>query len=77
MEKAFHVTLKAFFVLKIFKSLSLLFGLLEKRFDLKEKVNFKMYEVTTWETNNCNKLTAQYIKKYKQLENETCSVDRI
>ena len=33
MKNAFYFTLKTFFVLKIFKFLSLLFGHVEKRFD--------------------------------------------
>ena len=54
IENAFYFTLKALFVLKIFKVLSSIFGHVEKRFDFKDKVNFKFYDVTIWETNNCN-----------------------
>ena len=46
--------LKALFVLKIFKCLSRIFGHAEKRLDSKDKVNFKIHDVTTWLTNNCN-----------------------
>ena len=53
MENAFYFTLKALFVLKRFKFLCWLFGQVEKRLDLKDKVNFKNY-ITTWETNNWN-----------------------
>ena len=33
--------------------LSRLFGHVKKRLDQKDKVNFKIYDVTTWLTNNC------------------------
>ena len=36
---------------------------LEKRLDEKDKVNFKICDVTAWLTNNCNTLVAQYLKK--------------
>ena len=45
MKNAFNVTLKALFVLKIFKFLSLCFGHLDKRFDQKVKVVSKFM---TW-----------------------------
>ena len=46
-KNAFYFTLKALFVLKIFIFLSQLFGHVEKR---KDKVNFKIYDVTAYET---------------------------
>ena len=54
MENTFYFTLKALFVLKIFKFLSWLFGNVEKHLDLKDKVNCEIYDVTNWLTNNCN-----------------------
>ena len=36
---------------KIFKFLPCLLGHTEKKLDWKEKVNFKIYDVTTWLTN--------------------------
>ena len=54
MKNAFYFTLKALFVLKIFKFLSWLFGHVSKRLDLKDMVNSKSYDVTVWLTNNCN-----------------------
>ena len=63
MKNAFHFTLKALFVLKIFKFLSCLFGHVEKRLDWKDQVNFKIYDVTFRETNDCNKLISKYLKK--------------
>ena len=64
MKNAFYFTLKALFVFKIFKFLSWLFRHVEKRldYDLKDKVNFKIYDITTWETNNCNIHIALYLR---------------
>ena len=62
IKNAFYFILKALFGLKIFKCLSLLFGDEEKHFDKKDKFNFKIYDVKTWETNNCNTHIAQYLK---------------
>ena len=44
--------LTALLVLEIFTFLSWLFAYLEKRFDKKGMVNFNIYEVTDWTTNN-------------------------
>ena len=63
MKNVFHLTFKALFVLKIYKFLSWLFGHMEKRLDQNNKVNFKIYDVTSWETGNCNTHIAQYLKK--------------
>ena len=46
MKNAFYFTSKALFVLKIFKFLSKLFGHVLKQLDLKDKVNFRFYDVT-------------------------------
>ena len=54
IKSAFYFTSKALFVLKIFEFFSLLFGRLAKRLDWKDKVNFKIYDVIAWFTNNCN-----------------------
>ena len=59
MKNTFYFTLKALFVLKIFKYLSWLSVCVVKRFDWKDKVNFKIYDVTAWLTNNC----AQYLEE--------------
>ena len=53
------------------------FGRAAKRHDQKEKVNFKVYEVTAWLTNNYNTHIAQYPEKYRQSENEIWSVNRL
>ena len=54
MKNAFYSTLKALFVLKIFKFLYSIFGHVEKWLDKKDKVNFKTCDITTLETNNYN-----------------------
>ena len=51
--KAMKPYLKGFFVLKITIILSWTFGHIEKRAWLES--NLKIYDVTTWFTNNCNK----------------------
>ena len=54
MKNAFCFTLEALLVFKIFTFLSWIFKHVEKALDEKDKVNFKTYDVTTWETNKCN-----------------------
>ena len=54
IKNSFYFASKAVFVLKIFKFLSWLFGHVAKWLDKKENVNFKLYGVTAWLTNNCN-----------------------
>ena len=74
MKNVFYFTLKAVFVLKIFKFLPWLYGHVEKLLDQKDKVNFKIYDATPWLINNCNTHIAQYFKKARQSDNESCSV---
>ena len=62
MNSAFYFILKAFFVLVIFAFLSWLFRYVEKRLDKKTMVNFKIYDVTDWTTNNYNPHIAQYLR---------------
>ena len=61
MKNAFWLILKALFVLKIFRFLSWLFGHVEKSDWLIKKIrlNFKIHDVTTWLTNNCNRHIGQ------------------
>ena len=54
MKNTFYFMLKTLFVLEIFTFLSLLFGYVEKQLDKKAMVNFKIFDVTEWETNNNN-----------------------
>ena len=77
IENAFCFTLKALFVLMIFKFLSCLFGHVGKWLDWKDQVNFKIYGITTWLTNNCNTHIYQYLKKERQSGNEIWSVNRV
>ena len=63
IKNAFYFLLKALFVLKIINFLSSLFGHTGKWLDQNDKVNFKIYDVTPWLTNNCNTYIKQYIKK--------------
>ena len=42
----------------------------EKPLDWKAKVNFKIYDVAIWLTNNFNAHIGQYLKKQRQLDNE-------
>ena len=63
IKNVFCFMLKTIFVLKIFKFLSSLFDHVEKRLDWKRKVNFKIYDVTTWLRNNCHTHVAQYFTK--------------
>ena len=77
MKNAFYFTLKVLSILKIFKFLPWQFSRVEKWLDQKDKVNFKIYDITTWETNNCNTHITQYLKKEKQSDNEIESANRI
>ena len=54
MKNDFYFTLKSPFILKVFKFCLDFFGRVEKRLDWRDKVNFEIYDVTTWLTNNCN-----------------------
>ena len=63
IKNAFYFILKALFVLKIFRFLSWLFGHVNKLLEKKYKVNFKIYDVTTSLTHNCNTDIAQYLTK--------------
>ena len=62
IKNDFYFTLKALFVIFV---------------DQKGKVNFKTYDVTTWERNNCNTYIVRYFKKLGQSDNEIWPVNRI
>ena len=55
MKNAFCFTSKALFALKVLNFLSWIFGRVAKRLDQKDQVNFKICDVASWLTNNCNK----------------------
>ena len=63
MKNSFYFFLKALLVLEIFTFLSWLFGHVEKRFDEKAMVNFNIYDITGWTTNNYNTHITQCLKK--------------
>ena len=55
VKNAFYFILKALFLLRVLNFLSWLFFQVEKAAWLeKDKVNFKVHNVTTWLTNICN-----------------------
>ena len=66
MKNAFYFTSKALLILKIFKFLYWLSGLVAKGFDEKDKVNFKFYDVTAWLVNNCNVHITQEVNTIRQ-----------
>ena len=43
----------------------------------KGKLNFKIYDVINWETNDYNTYIVQYRKKERQSDNEIWSVSRL
>ena len=55
----------------------LTFKLCRKTADKKVNVNFKIYGLRDWTTNNCNKHIAQYLKKKRQSGNEIWLVNKI
>ena len=70
MKNAFYFTSKALFVLKIFKFLSWRFCHVAKRLD-KNWVNFKIYDLTVWLTNNRAIHIAKYFKQWRQSDHES------
>ena len=70
MQNAIYFTLKALFVIKIFKNFPLLFVHVEKRLNLKAKVSYKICDVTNWIISNYNTHIAQYLKTSRQLDKE-------
>ena len=65
MKNAFYFILKALFVLKILNFCPDFFVHLGKQLDKEVQDNFKIYDVTTWETNNYNTYIAQYLQEVK------------
>ena len=68
---------EALLILKTYRFLPWHFDHVEKQFDEKDKINFKIYDVTTWETNNCNAHVDHYLKNVRQSGSEVWSVNRI
>ena len=74
MKNAFYFTSKALFVFKKFNFLPWLFGHVEKRLNLKAKINFKTDDVTTWQQtiaililNNISQSKFSQVMKFGQL----------
>ena len=63
MRNTFYFMWKALYVLEIFTLLSQRFGYVENQFDKKVTVNFEIYDVTDWETENYNTYIVKYLKK--------------
>ena len=76
MKSDFYLILKTLFVLVILTFLSHLFGYVLKRHDKKAKVNFNIYYVADWTTNNYNPHIVSYLKKKRQSGNGIWSVDK-
>ena len=53
-KNAYFFMLKALFILEMFTFLYLPFDYAEKRLDKKPMVNFEIYGVTDWTSNNYN-----------------------
>ena len=75
MKNVFYFTLKALFILEIVIFLPWLFSYVEKQLDKKVKVNFKIYDITDWETNNYNTHIAKHLKKKRQSGNGIYSIE--
>ena len=63
MRNTFYFMWKALYVLEIFTLLSQRFGYVENQFDKTVTVNFEIYDVTDWETENYNTYIVKYLKK--------------
>ena len=61
IKNAFYFILKDLFILKLFKYLSWIFGLVEKKAYMKDNFNFEFYDETAWLTKNYNTHFAQYL----------------
>ena len=63
MNNAFISSQKLFPFLRYRHLCPISFVYIGKRLDKKVKVNFKIYDVTSWNTNNCSKHITRYLKK--------------
>ena len=62
MKNAFYFTIKLFSFWRYLNFCPDFFGYEGKRLDKKAKINFKIYDVISWGTND-NTHIAQYLKK--------------
>ena len=63
IKNAFYFMLKALSFSRCLSFCHDFLVMLEKRLHLKDKVNFKIHDVTAWFTNNSNTHIAQYLTK--------------
>ena len=49
----------------------------KRRLNYKDKVSFKIFDITAWLANNYNTYIAQYLTKYRQADIEIWSSNRI
>ena len=63
MTNAFYLIKNDFLVSRYLNFCPDFFGYVGKRLDKKARVNFKCYDTTVWDTNNCNTHIDQYLKK--------------
>ena len=73
MKNTFYFKSKA--LLEIFTFLSRFFDYIEKRVDKKATVNFKIYDVTGWATNNYNTQLAS-ISRNKRNQTQIWSINK-
>ena len=64
-------------VLETFTFLSWLFEYVKKRFDNRAMVNFKIYDATDCTKEDYKAQIANYLRKWREQDNETWSVIRI
>ena len=74
MKNAFYFMSKAPSMLLIFPLMSWLFGHVEIQPDKKAKVNFKIFDVRDWTTNNYNTNIAQISQEIKTTRQWNCSL---
>ena len=64
IKNAFYFTLKALFIISRYLNFCPdFYDHAGKQFDKKNKVNFKIYDIKNWETDNYNIHFTQYLKK--------------
>ena len=66
MKNAFYFISKALFILKIFKFLSWLLGHVGKQLDWKDKVNFRIHDVTSWRSKGDETITFGQLIEYNR-----------
>ena len=76
MKNAFYFILKPFSWSRYLNFYLDFLVMQKKRFYHKCKVDFKLYDVTTWWTNNYNTHFAKYLINWRQADNEIWLVNR-